>query len=100
MKEVRLETLIITKDAWIFLRQKQRQKYNCKQLTDEQIAKDFDRLRFRNHGANSKTHPIADNEVRITRDSFCFSLEDIKTLLDIMNFEVRNDGFVVNCLYV
>ena len=98
MKEVRLETIIISKEAWKFLRQEDRKKANCRLLTDEGLEKIWKRI-WRNFGASNETHPIGENEVRIERDTFNQRWDRVKEILKENGFEYRTDGFVVEAIY-
>lgn len=100
MREVKLETLVITKEAWKFLR-----KYSCtsrgfKEPTDEQLEKTWNRMDFKNGGAYSKTYPIAENEIRIESDSFAIRWEKVKELLAENGFGFRSDGFIQEAMYI
>ena len=94
MKTFKDETIIISKEAWLFL-----QKYNrTSRGYPEHSAKWLERLwndGFRNAGANPKTHPINDNEIRIYRDCFGISWDKIKTVLIDNGFSYRDDGYII-----
>lgn len=95
MKEFKAETIVITKEAWLFLRQENRKKAGCAPLNQEQLEKAWTRVaRFRNNGASYEEYPIADNEIRIMRGSFNFTLEQMKEKLKANGFTVRQDGFI------
>ena len=82
MKEFKLETIVITKEAYLFLKQENRKKAGCDPLNQEQLERVWARVsRFRNNGASYEKHPIAENEIRIMRGSFNFTLEQMKELL-------------------
>lgn len=98
MKEVRLETIIISKEAWKFLRQEDRKKANCRLLTDEELEKCWKRI-WRNSGASNETYPIGEDEVRIERDTFNQRWDRVKEILKENGFEYRTDGFVVEAIY-
>ena len=98
MKEVRLETIIISNEAWKFLRQEDRKKANCRLLTDEELEKIWKRI-WRNFGASNETHPIGEDEVRIGRDTFNQRWDRVKEILKENGFEYRTDGFVVETIY-
>ena len=55
---------------------------------------------FRNGGANPKTHPIAEDEIRVCKDSFNLSLEEIKVKLEDYGFTYREDGYCEEGLYI
>lgn len=98
---VKLETMIITKDAWVFLKQQQRKKLNCTPISNERIEEQFNRIKKRrldNQGASNEDYPLSENEIRITNSSFCFNLKDVKTLLEMFGYEYRADGFVQEAL--
>ena len=99
-RAVKLETIIINKEAWKVLKQLNREKVNCRLLTEEELEKCWNRLRFRNNGASDKDYPRAEDEFRMTRDSFSFSLETAKILLETFGFEYRTDGFVLEAIEV
>lgn len=95
MKEFKHETMVITKEAWKFLRNADRVKGGYSTLTDEQLEKVWGKIAFRNGGAWSKTHPIAENEIRVENDSWnTMRIEDAKAILTENGFEYRQDGFV------
>lgn len=94
------ETIIITKEAWCFLRNENRKKAGCVSLNEEQLEKCWARIRYRNHGANSEKYPIADNEIRIDCDSFNFRLEQVKEMLTANGYTFRQDGFIVEGIYI
>ena len=98
MKEVRLETIIISKEAWKFLRQEDRKKANCRLLTDEELEKSWKRI-WRNFGASNETHPIGEDEVRIERDTFNQRWDRVKEILKENGFEYRTDGFIQEAIY-
>ena len=99
MKEVKLETIIINKEAWKFLRNKNRTTQGFIALTDEQLEKAWNKMRFRNQGASNQTYPINENEVRLTRDSFSLRWDNIKDMLNDEGFGYREDGFVQEAIY-
>lgn len=99
MKEVKLETIIINKEAWKFLRNKNRTTQGFIALTDEQLEKAWNKMRFRNQSASNQTYPINENEVRLTRDSFSLRWDNIKDMLNDEGFGYREDGFVQEAIY-
>ena len=99
-REYRNETLIITGDAWKFLRRYSAVSRGFKNPTDEQLDKWWDKYDFRNGGASRKTNPISDNEVRISRDSFAIKWDSIKKLLEENGFSYRDDGFCEEGCYL
>ena len=95
MKEFKHETMVITKEAWKFLRNADRAKGGYSALTDEQLEKVWGKIAFRNGGAWSKTHPIAENEIRVENDTWnTFRIEEAKQKLTENGFDYRQDGFV------
>ena len=65
-----------------------------KEHTDEQLEKEFSKLRYRNCGASNEKYPIADNEFRYSPDGWGYRIETIKKLLDSKGLPYRDDGFV------
>ena len=94
MREFKNETIVITKEGWFFLKQENRKKAGCQLMTQEQLEKAFGRIQYRNDGAG-KDHPIVDNEIRISKGSFNFRLEQMKQMLKDNGFDFREDGFVI-----
>ena len=95
MKEFKHETMVITKEAWKFLRNADRVKGGYSELKDEQLEKVWSKIYFKNGGAYSKTHPIAENEIRVENDSWnTFRIEEAKQKLTENGFAYRQDGFV------
>lgn len=100
-REAKLETLVITKEGWKHLYQFNRKRKGCKPLTEEQLEGSWKRgLRFHNGGASSKTHPIAEDEVRITVDTFGIRCDNAKEILKEAGFTFRTDGFIEECIYL
>ena len=99
MKEVKLETIVISKNAWKFLRNKNRTMRGFTVLTDEQLEKSWNKICMKNLGANPKTHPIEDNEIRISRDCVSIKFEIIKSMLKDEGFGYREDGFIQEAIY-
>lgn len=89
----KLATLIITHEAWKHLRNIERQRDGRCPLTSERLDNILNQIRFKNGGANSKTHPIAPNEIRVSRDSFSIDIPALKSILDANGFAYREDGF-------
>ena len=100
IKEFKNPTIIITKEAWKVLTIKNRIKAHCSQMTDEQLESRWFRMRYRNGGASDKIHPINSNEVRISKDSFNFTLDQIKEILKEYTFTYREDGFIEEGCYM
>ena len=99
IREFKNETIIITKEGFFFLTQKNREKARCTPLTAEQLEARWKRIRYRNGGAGSE-HPIAENEIRISKDSFNFRFEQIKEMLKADGFDFRQDGFIQEGCYM
>lgn len=99
MRDVKLETIIINKEAWKFLRNKNRTMQGFTALNDEQLEKSWSKIRMKNLGANPKTHPIEDNEIRISRDCVSIRFETIKSMLNDKGFGYREDGFIQEAIY-
>lgn len=93
MREFKHETLIIDKEGWKFLQNYYRTKRGFSEAKDEWLEKMWKRA-FKNGGANPKTHPIAENEIRIEQDSFLMKIEKVKSLLKENGFNYRQDGFI------
>ena len=101
MKTFNHETIIIGKTAWKFMRNMERKKNGFKLLTNEQLDKLWLKIQdFRNIGANPATHPIKKNEIRIDKDSFNMKWNDVKQVLIDNGFKYREDGFVVEGMYM
>lgn len=95
MKEFKHETMVITKEAWKFLRNADRVKGGYSELKDEQLEKVWGKIAFKNGGAWSKTHPIAEDEIRVENGSWStFRIEEAKTILAENGFGYRQDGFI------
>lgn len=97
---MKLETIIITKDAWKFLRNKSRTMKGYSILSEEALNKCLSQVKLLNDGANPETHPINDNEIRIDKECFSIELDKIKNLLNENGFGYRQDGFELNCICV
>lgn len=100
MKEFKHETIIIEKKGWQFLRQQNRINAGCTPLSQEQLEKAWDRIKYRNSGANPDTHPIAENEIRISPDSFGMRWDNVKFLLKENGFKQRQDGYEIEGFYL
>lgn len=100
IREFKHETIIITKEAFFFLTQENRKKAMCSPLSEEQLEKRWTRIRFRNRGASMEKHPIAENEIRISQDSFSFRFDRIKEMLTANGFIFRQDGFIEEGCYL
>lgn len=90
-------TIIISFEAWKFLRNEDRQKANVPLLSDELLQKSWNRMKYRNQGAG-KDYPISDNEIRIYKDSTLFDMETVKRKLIENGFTYREDGFILDCI--
>ena len=93
MRKFKYETIIITKAAWKFMWNYEREKHGFKPCTDEALDRIWVRIAFRNGGANSKTHPISDDEIRVDPDSFNLGFMNVKRTLTENGFTFREDGF-------
>lgn len=93
VKEFKHETLIVKKEGWRFLQNYYRTSRGFQELKDEWLEKMWERA-FKNGGANPKTHPISEDEIRIERDSFLMKIEEVKLLLSKNGFSYRQDGFI------
>ena len=94
------ETIIINKETWIFLRNYERTIDGYPELTERQIERVWNGMSIKNRGANPKTHPIADNEIRVDRDSFELKWDAIRSLITDNGFTYREDGFVAEGVYI
>ena len=99
MREVKLETIIISKEAWKFIQNKNRTMQGFTALNDEQLEKSWNRIKMKNLCANSKTYPIKENEIRIDRDCVSIRFEMIKSILNNEGFSYREDGFIQEAIY-
>lgn len=95
--ECHYSTIIISFEAWKFLRNEDRRKANVPLLSDELLQKSWNRMKFRNQGAGS-SYPISENEIRIYKDSTLFDLESVKDMLIKNGFTFREDGFILDCI--
>ena len=93
MREFKHETVVIEKDAWKFLENYYRISQGYSEAKDEWLEKIWKR-KFRNGGANPKTHPISENEVRVEHSDYLMGLDKIKSLLKDNGFDYRQDGFI------
>lgn len=96
MRQYTLETIIIKKDAWAYLRNLDRTTRGYSELSEEQLERSWNRIPYRNNGANPDTHPIADDEIRIDKGHFGFPLERVKEIIREQQFEWRRDGYTIN----
>lgn len=87
------ETLILSKKAWHFAKWFDRTQTGRKPLSNYWFEYTWNSC-FRNGGANPATHPIADDEIRVDRNNFSLSLEEIKAGLTDYGFTYRQDGFI------
>ncbi len=95
------ETIIITKEAWKFLRNLDRKIGNFRPVTDEMHERTWSNLISRNYCANPASHPISDNEVRIHPNSFeRIAWDEMKNTLIEGGFGYRDDGFVAKGMYI
>lgn len=93
------ETIILTKEAWIAAKNYDRTQRGYKPLSEAFIERTWNQC-FRNSGANPATHPIAENEIRVDRDSFYLDLEHIKAMLVNAGLSWREDGYMVEGIYL
>ena len=100
IREFKNPTLIIEKDAFLFLVNQNRLAVGCTALPPDKLEQRWTRMRHRNGGASQEKHPITENEVRISKDSFNFSLEVIKSVLPAKGFTFREDGFIEEGCYM
>lgn len=101
MRELKHETIIVSKETYFFLRNHTRKIGGYSELSDESLERLWNRMESaRNIGANSQTHPIDKNEVRIDRDSFGLPLNTMKTLINDNGFTYREDGYIVESIYI
>ena len=100
IKEFKHETIIITKEAFFYLKAENRKKAQCSPLSEEQLEKAWERIRYKNRGASMEKHPITDNELRISPDCFNFRFDQIKEMLTANGFTFRQDGFIEEGCYM
>ena len=100
MRKFAHETIIITKEAWKFMWNFEREVYGYKPCSDAQLENIWGRICSRNRGANPATHPIAENEVRVDCDTFNMRFENVKSELVANGFQYRKDGFVAEGFYM
>lgn len=94
MKKFESNTIIINKETWKFLRNYDRTSQGFSELSEESLERIWGKILFRNGGANSKIHPIADEEIRINRDTFTVPWSAIGEFIADNGFTYREDGFV------
>lgn len=94
MREFKHDTIIVNKETWIFIYNYERTREGFPELTERQIERIWN-MAYRNGGANSKTHPIAEDEIRIDRDTFSIRWDSIREFITDNGFEYREDGCVV-----
>ena len=95
MRNFKSETIIIKKDTWKVVRNYDRTRQGFSELSDDALEKSWSKLQWRNGGANPMIYPIANDEIRISKDSFTMSMDTIKSLLTSNGFDYRVDGFIV-----
>ena len=100
MKKFEHETIIINKEAWKFMWNFERKLGGFKPCTDAYLNKIWSKMCFRNRGANPATHPIADDEIRLDRDSFRMNIKNLKHTLADNGYEFRQDGFIAEGFYL
>lgn len=89
------ETIIIKKEAWKFLRNLDRTTRGYSELSDEALERSWSKFIMRNGGANSITHPIGDDEIRIDKGSFGISWNRVISVCYENDFEWRKDGYMM-----
>lgn len=85
------KTIIVSKEAWIHVKNSEREKRGFKKLSDTFIERMWTNG-FRNAGANPATHPIDENEIRLCECDYHFPYV-LKELEDA-GFTWREDGFI------
>lgn len=100
IREFKNETIIITKEGFFFLKNASRRKAGCQELSLEKLEQWWARMRYRNGGASNIKHPINDNEVRVSKDSFNFRLDEVKAMLHAEGLTFRQDGFIEEGCYM
>ena len=100
MKQFKHETIIISKEAWEFMKNFEREVHGYRIFNREWLDKLWSRMYCRNGGANPATHPIKEDEVRVDRDSFNIRFENVKSELTAHGFNYRSDGFVAEGFYL
>lgn len=93
------ETIILTKEVWVMAKNFDRTQRGYKPLSESFVERIWNQC-FRNGGANPATHPIAENEIRVDRDTFYLDLEQIKAMIYNAGFSWREDGFIQEGIYV
>jgi hypothetical protein len=99
MRKFAHETIILTKEVWILAKNFDRTQRGYKPLSETFIERVWTQS-FRNGGANPATHPIADNEIRVDRDSFSLDLEQIKAMIFNAGYTWREDGHIEEGFYM
>lgn len=100
MKQFKHETIIINKETWKFLHNYHRTSQGFSELKDESLERIWGKHQWRNKGANSKTHPITEDEIRIDKDSFSIPWKTIKSLIVDNGFDYREDGFIAEGIHI
>lgn len=100
MKKFEHETIIITKNAWKFMRNFERELHGFNPISNEQLDKIWGKITLRNGGANPKDFPIAENEIRVDKDTFNCKWENVKVTLSESGFDYRKDGFTETGTYL
>ena len=95
MKKFSNDTIIVNKETWKFLKNYNRTSQGFSEMSDESLERFWNRLQWRNGGANSKTHPIAEDEIRIDRDTFSIRWDTIREFITDNGFAYREDGYIV-----
>ena len=101
MKKFNHETIIVEKSGWEFLWNTDRVDRGFEPLSQERLDDVWNRRCVnKNRGANPKTHPIAENEIRIDKDTFSIKWETVKSLLKDNGYKYRQDGYIVEGIYL
>lgn len=94
------ETIVITKEAWKFLRNFNRKIGGFRPVTDEMHERTWSKLN-RNYCANPVSHPIGDDEIRIYPGCFeKIAWDEVKDMLIEGGLGYRDDGFRAKGMYI
>lgn len=100
MKEFESETIVVKKDAWMFLWNYERILKGYKEVTEEQLNRIWNKIPFLNGDASKDKFPILENEIRIDKNNFGFEMEKIKDVLTQNGFDFREDGYKARYSYL
>ena len=92
VKEFKVKTLVLKKEAWFALRNYERMKNKYHVIPHEAMERMFNRSTMRNLGANSKTHPIADDEIRIIPSEYEMPVDEVMFFLEVLNGLAKEAG--------